>query len=80
MKYYVFSIEQVKSDGKWAEYATKSDPYPSEKQAKSAFYDKCAAVNKDLSENGHSFMDIKIVNSEGGIVKKDTLGKYIDEE
>ena len=79
MKYYVFTIEQVKNDGKWGEYATKSDAM-TEKAARTAFYDKCSAVNKDLSDNGHSFMDIKIVNSEGGIVKKDTLGAYINEE
>ncbi len=77
MKYYVFTIEQVKSNNAWSEYATKSDAM-TEKAAKSEFYDKCAAVNKDLSENGHAFMDIKIINSEGGVIKKDTLGKYIE--
>ena len=45
-----------------------------------SFYDKCASVNKDLSDNGHTFMDIKIINSEGGQVKRDTLGKYVETE
>ena len=79
MKYYVFSVEQLhNSEGKLIEYATKSDAL-SQQGAMTAFYDKCSAVNKDLSDNGHTFMDIKVVNSMGGIVKRDQLGQYVDE-
>ena len=28
----------------------------------------------------HNFLDIKIVQSDGGIVKKDVYGAYVDEE
>lgn len=78
MKFYVMTIEQIHNNGSLAEYATKSDG-KTEQQARTDFYDKCSAVNKDLSDNGHTFMNIKIVNSEGGIIKKDVLGKYVDE-
>lgn len=77
MKYYVIAIEQVHTDTGLGEYATKSDPM-TQQSAYSTFYDKCAAVNKDLSDKGHTFMDIKVVNSTGGIIKKDELGEYVD--
>ena len=79
MKYYVIAVEQVHTESGLGEYATKSDPM-TEKAAHSTFYDKCASVNKDLSDKGHTFMDIKIINSEGGQVKRDTLGKYVETE
>lgn len=79
MKYYVNTIEQTHADGKLVEYSG-STQYPTEKQARTAFYDKCKGVNADLSDSGHTFMDIKIVNSEGGVVKKDVLGEYVNEE
>ena len=79
MKYYVIAIEQVHTDTGLGEYATKSDPM-TQKSALSMFYDKCAAVNKDLSAKGHTFMDIKVVNSQGGVEKKDQIGAYIDPE
>lgn len=79
MKYYVVTIEQVHNDKGLGEYATKSDAMTL-KSARTTFYDKCSSVNKDLSESGHTFMDIKILNSEGGIEKRDTLGEYVDEE
>ena len=79
MKYYVITCEQVHGEGgKLGEYMTKSDSM-TEQSARTTFYDKCSAVNKDLSDNGHTFMDIKLVNSEGGVIKKDTLGAYVDE-
>lgn len=78
MKFYVITIEQLHNGDKLQEYATKSDAL-TEKSARTTFYDKCSAVNKDLSDNGHTFMDIKIVNSVGGIIKRDQLGQYIDE-
>lgn len=77
MKYYVITSEQLHTESGLGEYMTKSDGM-TEKAARTKFYDTCSAVNKDLSDNGHTFMDIKIVNSIGGIIKKDQLGKYID--
>ena len=77
MKFYVITIEQVHSESGLSEYATKSDGM-TEKQARTTFYDKLSAVNKDLSDNGHTFMDIKIENSVGGVIKKDQLGEYVE--
>lgn len=79
MKYYVITCEQVHGESGLGEYMTKSDSL-TEQGARTMFYDKCSAVNKDLSDKGHTFMDIKLVNSEGGVIKKDTLGAYVDEE
>ena len=36
---------------------------------------KLSNVAADLGKN-HVYMDIKITNSEGGIIKKDSLGIY----
>lgn len=79
MKFYVITTEQVHTESGLGEYMTKSDALD-EKPARTMFYDKCSSVNKDLSDNGHTFMDIKIVNSEGGCVKRDTLGEYKESE
>ena len=78
MKYYVFTIEQIHSDGSLSEYATKSDAQATEKAARSVYYDKLSAVNADLSPNGHSYMSIKLEDSKGNVLKKDELGEYIE--
>ena len=84
MFFYVNSIEQGRNTDeqgnvKLYEYSG-SKQYSTEKTAISAFYDKLAAVNKDLSDNlGHTFMDIKVVNSLGGVIKKDQIGEYVEE-
>lgn len=79
MLYYLISIEQTHSNGALVEYAGAKQ-YPTEKQAKTAFYDKCKGVNADLSDSGHTFMSIRVENSVGGIVKQDVLGAYQVEE
>ncbi len=78
MKFYVKTIEQLhNSNGDLVEYATKSDP-KTQKSAMSDYYDKCSAINKDLSDNGHTFAVIKVENSEGGVIKKEIIGAYVD--
>lgn len=76
MKYYIVTIEQVKgeTEGSINEYGKieKKDDY---KSAETAFYTKLSNVAADIGVN-HYYMDIKIVNSEGGIEKKDKLGTY----
>lgn len=80
MKFYVVTIEQTHADGALVEYG-KTTQFDTEKTAMSAFYDKLAAVNKDLKpDTAHTFMDIKVVNSVGGIIKKDAIGEYVNEE
>ena len=79
MNKYVITVEQIHTEGgKLGEYATKSDPM-TDQAAKSFFYDKCAAINKDLSENGHAYACVKIINSKGGVEKTDELGTYIEQ-
>lgn len=81
MKYYVVAIEQTHdANNNIVEYA-KATQYDTEKTAMSAFYDKLAAVNKDLNpDTAHTWMDIKIVNSQGGYIKKDQIGQYVESE
>lgn len=78
MKYYILTIEQTFSDGAYAEYANV-EKVADENLAQSKFYTKLANVAADLDKN-HTFMDIKIVNSIGGVVKRDTIGSYVEEE
>ena len=79
MKFYVDTIEQIiDKDGNLAEYGAR-DKKADEKAATVAFYNKLAEVSNDLGKN-HTYMDIKIVNSEGGCIKKDSVGQYQAEE
>lgn len=78
MSFYVFTIEQIRgeSEGTYSEYAgTKK--FGDEQAADVYFYTRCAEVSNALKTT-HTYMDIKIVNSLGGIIKKDTIGKYIE--
>ena len=77
MKFYLLTIEQTVSDGEYSEYANV-EKVADENLAQSKFYTKLANVAADLGKN-HTFMDIKIINSQGGIVKRDTIGTYVTE-
>ena len=77
MKYYIQTIEQVKKEeGGYNEYANV-EKVNDESTAMSKFYKKLSDVS---SSTAHQFMDIKIVNSLGGVVKKDSIGEYAVEE
>lgn len=78
MSFYVFTIEQIhgESEGTYSEFAgTKK--FSDEQAAEVYFYQRCAEVSNALKTT-HTYMDIKIVNSLGGIIKKDTIGSYIE--
>lgn len=79
MSFYVFTIEQVYDEdheGAYKEYAgTKK--FADQQAAEVYFYQRCAEVSNALGKT-HTYMDIKIVNSLGGITKKDTIGSYIE--
>ena len=77
MKFYIDTIEQITKDGELAEYGGR-EKVGDETTALSKFYKKLSDVSADLGKN-HLYMDIKIVNSEGGIIKKDKIGEYQDE-
>jgi endo-alpha-1,4-polygalactosaminidase (GH114 family) len=78
MNYYLDTIEQIKGEeeGTYTEYG-KREKKDSEQAALVAFYDKLKNV---ANSTQHTFMDIRIVNSIGGCVKKDYIGKYVDVE
>ena len=78
MKYYLDTIEQIKgeTEGTYTEYG-KREKYDSYQSALTAFYTKLTNVSNSAS---HVYLDIKIVNSQGGIVKKDSIGSYVEAE
>lgn len=79
MLFYVLSFEQVHgADGKLNEYVSKSDG-TTLKQATTKFYEKCGSVNADLSDNGHTYMSIKLMTGQGDCIKQDKLGSYIEQ-
>lgn len=79
MAYYLDKIEQVKGaeEGVVNEYGsrTKQTSYES---ALTSFYTSLGNVANDLVEadptKNHYFMDIRIVDGNGGVVKKDSVG------
>lgn len=83
MRYYIDTIEQIKGEeeGTYTEYG-KREIQPASKtfeEVESVFFTKLASVSNDIGEGkSHTFMDIKIVNSVGGIEKKDVVGKYME--
>jgi hypothetical protein len=78
MKYYLDTIEQVngETEGTYNEYG-KREIKADYSTALTAFYTKLMNVSNSAT---HVFMDIKIVNSEGGVVKKDSFGAYVEAE
>lgn len=76
MKYYIQTIEQIKgeTEGTYTEYGN-TEKVNDEQVALSKFYKKLSDVSAALGKT-HVFMDIKIVNSIGGCVKKDSVGAY----
>lgn len=83
MAFYVDTIEQVKGaeEGAINEFGqrTKKAAYES---ALTNFYTKLGNVANDLIETdstkNHYFMDIRIVDSKGGVVKRDSVGTHQD--
>lgn len=79
MKFYLDTIEQIiGEDGALTEYGAR-EKKNDEQSALTAFYQKLSNVAADLGKR-HTYMDIKIVNSEGGCIKKDAVGAYQNEE
>ena len=76
MKYYLDTIEQIKgeTEGTYNEYG-KREIKVDYNTALTAFYTKLMNVSNSES---HVYMNIKIVNSEGSVVKKDSFGTYVE--
>lgn len=80
MKFYIDTIEQIigEEEGTYTEYGLR-EKVNDENLALSKYYTKLSNVAADMGK-GHVYMNIKITNSKGGIVKTDTLGEYVDNE
>ena len=82
MIYYIDTIEQTKGseEGTINEYGNRQQWKLPIEQVEAKFYKKLSDVSADLVSIGddkkHYYMDIKIVNSLGGILKKDSVGTY----
>lgn len=77
MKYYIMTIEQYTAQG--AEQKSEQSKVQKENTYDSAlsyFYNTLKTVADSAA---HNFLDIKIVQSDGGIIKKDMYGAYVDE-
>ena len=78
MIYYIDTIEQVKgeTEGSINEYGKREKGSDNYNKTESEFFKKCMNVSNDLVGDGknHYYMDIRIVNSDGGVVKKDKIG------
>ncbi len=75
MKYYILTIEQIIKDGALTEYANVKK-YNSEQSALTKYYEALSNVSADLGEN-HTYMNIKIISSQGQNVKEETVGEYM---
>lgn len=81
MKYYVVSIEQVHTeDGKINEYMPKDTPVFTDKsKAESKFFTRLGEIANNLGDEAgkHSYANLRVLNSEGGLEKEDHVGTYI---
>lgn len=76
MAYYIDTIEQITQETGYAEYGGR-EKVADENTALSKYYKKLSDVSADLGKN-HTYMDIKITNSLGGCIKKDSVGSYVE--
>ena len=74
MKYYIDTIEQIPNGDSFTEYGSR-EKKNDEQSALTAFYQKLSNVSADIGK-GHTFMNIKITDSIGTIVKYDQIGVY----
>ena len=78
MAYYVLIIEQIKgeTEGTYSEYANVKK-YADEQSAEVYFYTRCSEIVNALGKT-HYYGHLKIMNSLGGVIKQDTIGKYVE--
>ena len=81
MNYYIDTIEQVKGteEGSINEYGARAKEGTDYNVVLSKYYTKLANVSNDIGEGkNHYYMDIRIVDSNGGVIKKDKVGQYVE--
>lgn len=79
MIYYIDTIEQVKTDeGGVNEYGKREQWKLPIEQVEAKFYKKLSDVSADLisidDSKNHYYMDIRITDTTGGVLKKDSVG------
>ena len=79
MNYYIDTIEQtVAEDGGINEYGARQKVTGDfETVVLPKFYKKLSDVSADIGKK-HYYMDIRIVDSDGGVIKKDKVGTRQD--
>ena len=79
MIYYIDTIEQTKKDDKVNEYGKREQWKLTLHEVESKYFKKLSDVSNDLIEDdpskNHYYMDIRIVDTTGGVIRKDTVGK-----
>jgi hypothetical protein len=79
--YYIDTIEQTKNEetGKLNEYGKREKWDLPLEQVQAKFYKKLSDVSADLisidPSKNHYYMDIRIVDTTGGVLQKDSVGK-----
>ena len=79
--YYIDTIEQTKDEetGKLNEYGKREKWDLPLEQVQAKFYKKLSDVSADLisidPSKKHYYMDIRIVDTTGGVLQKDSVGQ-----
>ena len=75
MNNYILAIEQIIKEEKPTEYANVKK-YDDEQSALTKYYEMLSNVSADLGKS-HTYMNIKIIDSYGVVLKEDIVGKYL---
>lgn len=80
MAYYIDTIEQTKGEENAInEYGKREKWELAYEQVLAKYYKKLSDVSADIGEDkNHYYMDIRIVDSNGGTLKKDKVGEYVE--
>ena len=75
MSYYIDTIEQVKGENDTVnEYGGRAKEGSDLNAVLSKYFKKLSDVSADIGKN-HYYMDIRIVDTTGGVLKKDSVGQ-----
>lgn len=82
MAFYIDTIEQVKGENETVnEYGKREKWDLPFAQVESKYFKKLSDVSADLIEiddsKNHYYMDIRIVDTTGGVLKKDKIGNMV---
>ena len=82
MAFYIDTIEQTKGEENAInEYGKREKWALTYEQVLAKFFKKLSDVSADIGEGkNHYYMDIRIVDSNGGVLKKDKVGKLQQQE